>query len=187
MEDENLTTTEEETAADTQGTEWEDVDYKTLYEQEKAEKEKALADSKKWEWRFKTTKAKENQWKTQGVTTDDVKKMVDDWVNLVRFYSDNKGAIEYQEDIETLVAKWIDRNQAFKYVLAEKDPTQLLDEAKKAQLSGNTALTWVPWKLWGQKDPYLMTDEEVAQLSDAEFEKLFPSWADQKKFYAETK
>ncbi len=59
MEEKNLTTTEEVEAADTQDTD--DVDYKALYEQEKAEKEKALADSKKWEGRFKTTKAKENQ------------------------------------------------------------------------------------------------------------------------------
>lgn len=183
--EEEVKTTEEEMADETPDTDG-DVDYKALYEQEKAEKEKALADSKKWEWRFKTTKAKENQAKWW-VSTEDVQKMVNDWVNLVRFYSDNKGAIEYQEDIETLVAKWIDRGQAFKYVLAEKDPTQLLDEAKKAQLSGNTALTWVPWKVWGQKNPYDMSEEEIAKLSDEEFDKLFPSWADQKKFYAETK
>lgn len=185
MEEENLTTTEEEVeATDTQDTG--DVDYKALYEQEKAEKEKALADSKKWEGRFKTTKAKENQAKWW-VSSEDVQKMVNDWIGLVRFYSDNKDAAEYQEDIETLVAKWIDRSSAYKYVLAEKKPEALLDEAKKAQLSGNTALTWVPWGIWGQQDPYNMSEEEIAKLSDAEFEKLFPSWADQKKFFAETK
>ena len=167
MEEEELTTTEEVEATDTQDTD--DVDYKALYEQEKAEKEKALADSKKWEGRFKTTKAKENQAKWW-VSSEDVQKMVNDWIGLVRFYSDNKDAAEYQEDIETLVAKWIDRSSAYKYVLAEKKPEALLDDAKKAQLSGNTA-----------------SEEEIAKLSDAEFEKLFPSWADQKKFFAETK
>lgn len=184
MEEEVTTTEEEVEATDTQDTD--DVDYKALYEQEKAEKEKALADSKKWESRFKTTKAKENQAKWW-VSTEDVQKMVNDWIGLVRFYSDNKGAVEYQEDIETLVAKGIDRASAYKYVLADKKPEDLLDEAKKAQLSGNTALTWVPWRIWGQQNPYDMSEEDIAKLSDADFDKMFPSWADQKKFFAESK
>jgi hypothetical protein len=46
-----------------------------------------------------------------------------------------------------LVAKGIERDKAFKYVIAEKDPSLLLDDAKKAQLNGNTALNGVPAQL----------------------------------------
>jgi hypothetical protein len=59
---------------------------------------------------------------------------------LVKFYSENKDANQYQADIEALVAKGIERDKAFRYVIAEKDPSLLLDDAKKAQLRGNTAL-----------------------------------------------
>jgi hypothetical protein len=43
-----------------------------------------------------------------------------------------------------LVAKGVERERAFKLIIAEKDPTLLLDDAKKAQLNGNTALNGVP-------------------------------------------
>jgi hypothetical protein len=66
--------------------------------------------------------------------------MVDESVGVVKFYSENKDANQYQADIEALVAKGIERDKAFKYVVAEKDPSLLLDEAKRNQLNGNTAL-----------------------------------------------
>ena len=113
---------------------------------ERAEKEKALSDSQKREKRFKTTKANENKTPWQTIDQESIKKMVDESVWTVRFYSENKEANQYQEDIEALVIKGIWREQAYKYVLAEKNPELLLDEQKKAQLRGNTALNWVPWK-----------------------------------------
>lgn len=94
---------------------------------------------------------------------------------MVKFYSENKDANQYQADIEALVAKGIDRSQAFKFVLAEKDPALLLDDARRAQLNGNTALNGVPAHLQGQKDPNSMSPEEINALSDEEFDKLFPS------------
>lgn len=93
----------------------------------------------------------------------------------MKFYSENKDANQYQADIEALVAKGIDRSQAFKFVLAEKDPALLLDDARRAQLNGNTALNGVPAHLQGQKDPNSMSPEEINALSDEEFDKLFPS------------
>jgi predicted secreted acid phosphatase len=66
--------------------------------------------------------------------------MVEESVGVVKFYSENKDANQYQADIEELVAKGIDRSKAFRFVLAEKDPSLLLDDAKRAQLNGNTAL-----------------------------------------------
>ena len=40
-------------------------------------------------------------------------RMVDESVWVVKFYSENKDANQYQSDIEALVAKGIDRSQAF--------------------------------------------------------------------------
>jgi hypothetical protein len=105
---------------------------------------------------------------------------------VVKFYSENKDANQYQTDIEALVAKGIDRSQAFKFVLADKDPTLLLDDARRAQLNGNTALNGVPAHLQGQKDPRSMSEDEIAKLSDEEFDKLFPSSNQTKRFYSDS-
>lgn len=37
----------------------------------------------------------------------------------------------------------------------------------------------------GKKNPQLMSEEEVAKLSDKEFDELFPSPSSPKKFYSE--
>jgi len=161
-----------------------ETDYKSLYETEKAERERASADANKWKDRFKKTKASESS-QTKWLDQDSVRRMVDESVWVVKFYSENKNANEYQEDIEALVAKGIERDKAFKYVIAEKDPTLLLDDAKKAQLNGNTALTGVPANLNGQRNPESLSDEEIEQLSDEEFDKLFPSSQNHKKFFSE--
>ena len=161
-----------------------DTDYKALYETEKSEREKATADSDKWKDRFKSTKAKENK-ETPWLDQESVKRMVDESVWVVKFYSENKDANQYQEDIEGLVAKGIERDKAFKYVIAEKDPSLLLDDAKRAQLNGNTSLNWVPATINGKKSLESMTGEEINNLSDAEFDELSPATANSKKFYAE--
>lgn len=176
-----LETNVEEVDTETEDTD--DVDYKALYETEKSEKEKALADADKRKGRFKKSKADENN--TPWLDQDAIKKMVDDSVWVVKFYSENKDASQYQEDIEALVAKGIDRNKAFRYVVAEKDPSLLLDDAKKAQLMGNTALNWVPTSEQGKKNPQDLSDDEISKLSDKEFDELFPAQWQSKKFYAE--
>ena len=183
--DENLNTPNPETP-ENEGWEENQVSLDELQEQlalEKSAREKAEAESEKWKSRFKTTKAKENDW-AQKFDQSSIQKMVNDSVSTVQFYSENKDANQYKEDIESLVAKWIEREKAFRYVIAEKDPSLLLDDAKKAQLMWNTALNWVPANL-GQKDPRSMSGEEIEKLSDAEFDKLFPSQSEVKKFYAQ--
>lgn len=161
------------------------TDYKALVEQERAAREQAEAEANKWKDRFKKAKANENNNLNKWLDQESVKKMVEESVGLVKFYSENKDANQYQADIEELVAKGIDRTKAFRFVLAEKDPILLLDDAKRAQLNGNTALNGVPAHLLGQKDPNSMTPEEIAKLSDEEFDKLFPSGRSTKKFYSD--
>lgn len=185
MEEEtlNIDTSEDENNVDESGEDT--TDYKALVEQERAAREQAEADANKWKDRFKKTKASENNNPNKWLDQESIKRMVDESVWVVKFYSENKDANQYQEDIEALVAKGIDRDQAFKFVLADKDPTLLLDDARRAQLNGNTALNGVPAHLQGQKDPNSMTPEEIAKLSDAEFDKLFPSGRSTKKFYSD--
>ena len=185
MEEEklNIDTSEDENNVDEGGEDT--TDYKALVEQERAAREQAEAEANKWNDRFKKTKANENNNPNKWLDQESIKKMVDESVWVVKFYSENKDANQYQEDIEALVAKGIDRSQAFKFVLADKDPTLLLDDARRAQLNGNTALNGVPAHLQGQKDPNSMTPEEIAKLSDAEFDKLFPSGRSTKKFYSD--
>lgn len=185
MEEEklNIDTSEDENNVDEGGEDT--TDYKALVEQERAAREQAEAEANKWKDRFKKTKANENNNPNKWLDQESIKRMVDESVWVVKFYSENKDANQYQEDIEALVAKGIDRSQAFKFVLADKDPTLLLDDARRAQLNGNTALNGVPAHLQGQKDPNSMTPEEIAKLSDAEFDKLFPSGRSTKKFYSD--
>lgn len=159
------------------------TDYKDLYQKEKEAREQTEAEKQKRKERFKGAKASEN--KQPPVDQDSIKKMVDESVWVVKFYSENKDANQYQQDIEALVAKGIERDKAFKYVIAEKDPSLLLDDAKKAQLNGNTALNGVPAQLNWVKNKESMTDEEINALSQEEFDKLFPSSWNSKKFFAE--
>ena len=162
------------------------TDYKALVEQERAAREQAEADANKWKDRFKKSKANENSNPNKWLDQESIRRMVDESVWVVKFYSENKDANQYQTDIEALVAKGIDRSQAFKFVLADKDPTLLLDDARRAQLNGNTALNGVPAHLQGQKDPRSMSEDEIAKLSDEEFDKLFPSSNQTKRFYSDS-
>lgn len=159
------------------------TDYKALYEQKTQDLEQVESEKNKRKERFKSTKANEN--KSTPVDQDSIKKMVDESVGVVKFYSENKDANQYQPDIEALVAKGIERDKAFKYVVSEKDPSLLLDDAKRAQLNGNTALNGVPAQINGQKNKESMTEEEVMSLSSEEFDKTFPSSQNPKKFFAE--
>lgn len=180
-----MTDTEEPTVEEPTVDENDDdtTDYKSLYEQERQAKEQEATEKQKRKERFKGAKANEN--KQPPVDQDSIKRMVDESVGVVKFYSENKDANQYQSDIEALVAKGIERDKAFKYVVAEKDPSLLLDDAKRAQLNGNTALNGVPAQINGQKNPNAMTEEEVVALPQEEFDRLFPSSPNSKKFFAE--
>lgn len=179
-------TEEKKTVEETEETKTEDevetdnTDYKSLYEQEKAEAEK-------WKGRFKKSKANENSWPK--VNEDEIitkaTASVDEKLNAINFYSQNKEAIESKEDIEALVGKGIDREKAYKYVMAEKNPEALLDEAKRNQLAGNTALNGVPAHQNPTQWIMNMSEEDIAKMSDSEFDKAFPSASAPKKYFAQ--
>ena len=183
LEEDDEETGADDTTGDETGDDADTTDYKDLYEKEKEAREQTEAEKQKRKERFKWAKANEN--KTPAVDQDSIKKMVDESVWVVKFYSENKDANQYQEDIEALVAKGIERDKAFKFVLAEKDPSLLLDDAKKAQLNGNTALNGVPAQLNWVKNKESMTEEEALALPQKEFDEMFPSSWNSKKFFAE--
>lgn len=157
-----------------------ETDYKALYEQEKARWDKR-------EGRFKKAKANENT--APKVNEEEIitkaTSAVEEKLGAINFYSQNKEAMEHKEDIESLVGKWIDREKAYKYVMAEKNPEALLDEAKRNQLAGNTALNWVPAHQNPMQNVMNMSEEEISKLSDAEFDKLFPSASAPKKYFSQ--
>lgn len=150
--------------------EWEQ-DYKALYQQQQAETNKRKN-------RYKSSKATEQV----SLKKEDIDKMVSDSLWAVKFYEANKVASDHKEEIETFVSKWLDREQAYKLVMADKDPTVLLDEAKRNQLAGNTWLQGVSQSS-SQKTNY--TDEEIMNMSSEDFDKMNTTETS-KKFYAET-
>lgn len=99
------------------------------------------AKAEKYKGMFKAEKAKVGK---ETVNTDEILTKVnsemDEKFKAVEFYSKNQSAFEMKEDIEALVAQGIDRERAYKFVIAEKNPELLLDDQKKAQLNGNTDL-----------------------------------------------
>lgn len=167
------TETEDEVVTD-------NTDYKAMYEQKEAEAQKRKD-------RFK--KAKASEWTQPKVNEDEIinkaTTAVDEKLNAINFYSQNKEAMESKEDIEALVGKGIEREKAYKYVMAEKNPELLLDDAKRNQLAGNTALNGVPAHQNPSQSIYNMSEEDIAKMSDAEFDKAFPSASSPKKYFSQ--
>lgn len=163
-----------------QEVETDNTDYKSMYEQEQAEKQKRKD-------RFK--KAKANEVNQPKVNEDEIinkaTTAVDEKLSAINFYSQNKEAVESKEEIEALVGKGIEREKAYKYVIAEKNPELLLDDAKRNQLAGNTALNGTPAYQNPSQNIYNMSEEEIAKMSDAEFDKAFPSASSPKKYFSQ--
>lgn len=85
-------TNEDETNED------ESVDHQALYEGQKAE-------SNKWKNRYKSSQKKANEQKADSISPEEVQRIVDRSLSTIRFYSDNKSAIDLKDEIEGLVAK----------------------------------------------------------------------------------
>lgn len=158
------------------------VDYEALYKSQSEELQKLKEDAEKRKNRYKSSKAQEN--KSWDVSEDVIQSKIDESINTLQFYNSNKEANEFKEDIEGLVAKGYDRTDAYKVVLSDKKPELLLDEAKRRQLSGGVALSWVP--IDDKKKPLSeLTREDVKNMSEKERREYFPIWWESKKYYSE--
>ena len=136
---------EEETLDTTPIEEWEELDYKALYE-----KEKERAD--KWQSRFKSAKAQEKE-KAQYEINDSY---IDKKVKEELFFQKNSTASEFREEVKKIQSQytWMDAQTAFELYLAKNKPDLL---------SRQTSDTWVdgitkepePEKSWKE-----MSDQE---------------------------
>ena len=141
---------EEETLDTTPIEEWEDwqeVDYKALYEKEKERADKRQS-------RFKSAKAQEKE-KAQYQIDDSY---IDKKVKEELFFEKNSTASEFREEVKKLQSQyqWMDAETAFDLYLARNKPELL---------SKSPSSTWVEGIT---KDPE--PEKDWRQMTDAEFD-----------------
>ena len=141
---------EEETLDTTPIEEWEDwqeVDYKALYEKEKERADKRQS-------RFKSAKAQEKE-KAQYQIDDSY---IDKKVKEELFFEKNPTASEFREEVKKLQSQyqWMDAQTAFDLYLARNKPELL---------SKSPSSTWVEGIT---KDPE--PEKDWRQMTDAEFD-----------------
>jgi hypothetical protein len=137
---------EEETTLDTTPVEeWEELDYKALYE-----KEKERAD--KWQSRFKSAKAQEKE-KAQYEINDSY---IDKKVKEELFFEKNSTASEFREEVKKIQSQytWMDAQTAFELYLAKNKPELLPKQTSDTWVDGITKNP-EPEKSWKE-----MSDQE---------------------------
>jgi len=141
---------EEETLDTTPIEEWEDweeLDYKALYEKEKERADKRQS-------RFKSAKAQEKE-KAQYQIDDSY---IDKKVKEELFFEKNPTASEFREEVRKLQSQyaWMDAQTAFNLYLAKNKPELLSQTPSSTWVEGIT------------KDPE--PEKDWRQMSDAEFD-----------------
>ena len=126
---------------------WEEVDYKALYE-----KEKERADKR--QTRFKSAKAQEKE-KAQYQIDDSY---IDKKVKEELFFEKNSTASEFREEVKKLQEQyaWMDAKTAFDLYLARNKPELLSQQQSAPGVEGIT------------KDPE--PEKDWRQMSDKEFD-----------------
>ena len=124
---------------------WEELDYKALYEKEKERADKRQS-------RFKSAKAQEKE-KAQYQIDDSY---IDKKVKEELFFEKNSTASEFREEVKKIQSKytWMDAQTAFELYLAKNKPELLPSQTSNPWVDGITKEP-EPEKNW--KD---MTDQE---------------------------
>ena len=141
---------EEETTLDTTSIEewedWEELDYKALYEKEKERADKRQS-------RFKSAKAQEKE-KAQYEINDSY---IDKKVKEELFFEKNSTASEFREEVKKIQSQytWMDAKTAFELYLAKNKPELLPHQQSSTWVEGIT------------KDPE--REKNWKEMSDAEF------------------
>ena len=127
--------------------EWEEIDYKALYE-------KSQADVEKWKSRFKSAKAQEKE-KAQFEIDDSY---IDKKVEEKLFFQNNPTAREVQEEIKNIQTKYsgMSVNDAYDLYLAKNKPELLSQKQSNPWVDGIT------------KDPE--PEKSWKEMSDKEFD-----------------
>lgn len=126
---------------------WEELDYKALYEKEKERADKRQS-------RFKSAKAQEKE-KAQYQIDDSY---IDKKVKEELFFEKNPTASEFREEVKKLQAQyaWMDAQTAFDLYLARNKPDLLSQTPSSTWVEGIT------------KDPE--PEKDWRQMTDAEFD-----------------
>ena len=126
---------------------WEEVDYKALYEKEKERADKRQS-------RFKSAKAQEKE-KAQYQIDDSY---IDKKVKEELFFEKNSTASEFREEVKKLQEQyaWMDAKTAFDLYLARNKPELLSQQQSAPGVEGIT------------KDPE--PEKDWRQMSDKEFD-----------------
>jgi hypothetical protein len=141
----------EETTLDTAPVEewvdWEELDYKALYEKEKERADKRQS-------RFKSAKAQEKE-KAQYQIDDSY---IDNKVKEELFFEKNSTASEFREEVKKIQSQytWMDAKTAFELYLAKNKPELLSQTPSSTWVEGIT------------KDPE--PEKDWRQMSDKEFD-----------------
>ena len=122
--------------------EWEEVDYKALYE-------KSQADVEKWKSRFKSAKAQEKE-KAQFEIDDSY---IDKKVEEKLFFQNNPTAREVEKEIKDIQSRytWMNVNDAYDLYLAKNKPELLAHKESNTWVDGITKDP-EPEKSWKEMD-----------------------------------
>lgn len=127
--------------------EWEEIDYKALYE-------KSQADVEKWKSRFKSAKAQEKERSQYEINDSYIDKKVEEKL----FFQNNPTAREVEEEIKNIQSQYsgMNVNDAYDLYLAKNKP-ELLSQKKSN-----------PWVEGITKDPE--PEKSWKEMSDKEFD-----------------
>jgi dsDNA-specific endonuclease/ATPase MutS2 len=108
------------------------TDYKSLYEQEKAEREKAQSDKERFEKNFKNTAKQLNELKKGSQENGNVAELVSKQVAEEMYYANNPVAKEYQKEIKEIQSKTgMTPEDAMTFYLAKNKPELI---SKKSEI-----------------------------------------------------
>ena len=132
----------EEEMVETPEVEWEEIDYKALYE-------KSQADVEKWKSRFKSAKAQEKE-KAQFEIDDSY---IDKKVEEKLFFQNNPTAREVEKEIRDIQTRytWMNVNDAYDLYLAKNKPELLAHKESNTWVDGITKDP-EPEKSWKEMD-----------------------------------
>ena len=139
----------EEEMVTTPTEEWQEIDYKALYE-------KSQADVEKWKSRFKSAKAQESR---TPIEVDD--SYIDKKVEEKLFFQNNPTAREVEKEIKDIQAQFsgMNVNDAFDLYLAKNKPELLPHQTSNLWVDGIT------------KEPE--PEKDWRQMTDAEFNEFW--------------
>lgn len=131
-----------------------EIDYKALYEESKAEAEAKAEKVNELEGLIQKHKKKPKSEETKQDTNIDVESIVQKTIEKERFYAENPEMSEYKDAINEFISKGLSYSDA-KVLVMRNDPTI---QARKNTSNAN----FTDWMSWGGTKTY--TQEQLANM-----------------------